>query len=990
MSERYDNLLLVDPATNAPPPRSVDRRDFLKTAGFTLGAALIAGCRPARVEKAIPFLVKPEEVTPGVSTWYATTCGACGAGCGVMAKNRDGRPVKLEGIPGHPVSDGGLCPAGQAHLLMLYDSERLLTPMVSGAPARWEDIDASISARLEEIVRAGGAIRLLTGTITSPTTLEEVRKFLVRFPGSRHVQYDPLSSSAILDAHVRTHGLRALPHYRFEVAEVIVSFDADFLATWISPVEYTAAYHAGRRLDGSASRHSFHVQYESRLSLTGSNADRRVRRTPAEIRSAIATLAALLEKKASSSPLSGGAGDAELAALANRLWDHRGRSLVVSGVNDIDSQLSINAINSLLGNYGTTLDLASPSYQKQGSDGALEELLAEIRGGKISALILRGANPVYDLPDGAALAAAIASVPLTVSCSDRLDETTGVVRFACPEPHSLESWNDGAPVRGIFTITQPVIAPFGSTRTFAENLARWTGDPLPAYELLRRHWESAVFPLQAAEATFQSFWDASVYQGFARAGAPVLPSPEYRPGAMKDASPPPALGAEDLALVLYPTSAMLDGRHAHNPWLQELPDPVSKIVWDNYASLSAVTAQSVGAREGDIVRIDAAGTFIELPVHIQPGQHDRVVAVALGYGRKGTDRFARIGPQWLESRPTVPVGGLVGTNAAVLLRRGNGSIVYDGLPVRLALTGRSSILACTQEHHSLHVPEHLAPKDAERRPIIQETSLAEYRTDPASGSFEKETLVTMWPADHPYSGHHWGMTIDLSACTGCSACVVSCQAENNIPLVGKDEVYRNREMTWIRIDRYYDESPSGDVEVQHQPMMCQHCGNAPCETVCPVLATVHSDEGLNQQVYNRCVGTRYCSNNCPYKVRRFNWFEYDHGDDMRRLVLNPDIAVRERGIMEKCSMCVQRIQEGKIEAKKNGIPVKDGDISPACAQSCPAKAIVFGDMNDPSSRLVGQMNDPRAYRVLEEIGVRPSVSYMTLVRNRLEGGEDHV
>jgi len=394
--------------------------------------------------------------------------------------------------------------------------------------------------------------------------------------------------------------------------------------------------------------------------------------------------------------------------------------------------------------------------------------------------------------------------------------------------------------------------------------------------------------------------------------------------------------------------------------------------------------------DGDIVRIEAQGTSLVLPAHVQPGQHDAVIAVALGYGRKGTDRFTNIGPQWFETKPTVPPGGLVGKNAASFIKLEAGSLVYDIQQVSISKTGRNYTLACTQEHQSLHVPAHLDPTHGERRPIVQEATFAAFVKNPNAGSFEKHELPTMWPEDHKYTGHHWGMSVDLSACTGCSACVISCQAENNIPLVGKDEVFRNREMVWMRIDRYYDELPNGDVTVQHQPMMCQHCGNAPCETVCPVLATVHSEEGLNQQVYNRCVGTRYCSNNCPYKVRHFNWFEYEHGDAMQRLVLNPDITVRERGVMEKCSMCVQRIQEGKIEAKKSGAQVKDGDIQPACAQSCPAKAIVFGDMNDPNSELVKRVKNPRHYHVLEEIGVRPSVGYMTLVRNREEGEEAHV
>jgi molybdopterin-containing oxidoreductase family iron-sulfur binding subunit len=783
-----------------------------------------------------------------------------------------------------------------------------------------------------------------------------------------------------------------LPHYKFEQAEVIVSFDADFLGTWISPVEFTAAYQSGRKLDEKQPTCSYHVQFESRVSLTGSNADKRVRFSPEEIRKAIQQMASLIAEKAGATSVpssSIGEADSFIKELAGKLWNARGKSLVVSGVNDVFAQTQVNYINHLLGNYGTTADIEYPSNQKQGNDAELQTFLDEMKNGLVAALFMQGVNPVYDLPVGFQFAEWMKKLELSVNFTNQLDETESYSQIVCTEPHSLESWSDAEPIAGTFTVTQPVIKPFGDVRTFAESLSVWMGEKKSALELIKGEWESSVYRLQVTGYGFQEFWDKAVYDGFVKVETPFT----KRDFVGRDFISPQHGRIENspYRLVLYPKTAMLDGRHAHNPWLQELPDPVTKIVWDNYASVSSATASKLGITEGDVVRVDVNGNSIELPAHIQPGQHDAVIAIALGYGRKGTDRFTKIGPQWFEAKPTVEEGGLVGKNVAPFIKLENGSLAYDVQVANISKTGTTHTLACTQEHHSLHVPKHLDPGHGERRPIVQETTFAAFIKDAKAGSFPDHELITMWTSeDHKYAGHYWGMSIDLSKCTGCSACVVSCQAENNIPLVGKDEVFRNREMTWIRVDRYYDESENGDVTVQHQPMMCQHCGNAPCETVCPVLATVHSDEGLNQQVYNRCVGTRYCSNNCPYKVRRFNWFDYEHGDSMQKLVLNPDIAVRERGIMEKCSLCVQRIQEAKIQAKKEGRKVRDGEIQPACAQSCPAKAIVFGDMNDPKSELVKQMNNPRHYRVLEEIGVRPSVGYMTLVHNREEGEAAHV
>jgi molybdopterin-containing oxidoreductase family iron-sulfur binding subunit len=985
-----------------PPPvgAGFDRRDFLRAAGFAFAGTMIAGCGGgplprAPVQRALAHTHQPEGLTPGRACDYASTCAACTAGCGLLVKTRDGRPIKLEGNPEHPLSQGGLCAVGQASLLGLYDSQRLQHPLRDGRQATWAEVDRDIRARLDEVRRQGKAVRVLSGTVTSPTLRWQIGRFLAGFPGARHVVYDPLSCSAILDAHEQTHGVRVMPRYRFDWADVIVSFDADFLGTWISPVEFAAGYAAGRDLEGNPPRLSYHVQFESRLSLTGAKADVRVCVAPGEISLLMTHLAWRLAARAGVPFETAGIEAAPVPAelldrLAEKLWQARGRSLVVCGLQDVPAQVLCNFLNHLLGSYGTNADLALPSSQRQGSDAEVARLLRELREGRVGALFVLDSNPVYDLPGGDELVNLLRRVPLVVSCAERLDETAAAARFVCPRPHFLAAWADAEPVAGVICAAQPTLAPLGETRPVLESLAGWLGTPQSAYTLLQQFWREHLLPRQDAACDFQVFWDQSVHDGFARVSAPRVEARAFALAAVLPilrAERPPA---EGFALVLYPKVGMLDGGHAYNPWLQELPDPITKATWDNYACLAPAAASRLGLVEGDVVRLEADGApALELPVLVQPGQHDQAVAVALGYGARASARFADVGPHWLEARPTLGPNGLVGVNAAPLLSWAGNTLRGVRGRVRVVRTPRRHELALTQAHHTIAVPARLAPPGQQRRPLIRETTpdglALGWQAEPAPAHGQHADL---WPEDHPVTGPRWGMIIDLHACTGCSACVVACQVENNVPVVGKDEVRRAREMHWLRIDRYYS-GDGRDVDVAFQPMLCQHCGNAPCETVCPVLATVHSAEGLNQQIYNRCVGTRYCANNCPYKVRRFNWFDYPHEDALQNLVLNPDVAVRSRGVMEKCSFCVQRIQDAKLEARRRGEDLEDGAVQTACQQSCPAGAIVFGDLNDPESEVSRRMRDPRRYRVLAELNVRPAVGYLGLVRNRpAAGGEE--
>ncbi len=969
------------------------RRDFLKAAGFAAAAATLTGCSRAPVEKAIPFLVQPEEIIPGKAYYYASTCDGCSAACGMLVKNRDSRPIKLEGNPEHPVSRGGLCAVGQAALLGLYDSSRYLQPQMRGKQTTWDELDQAVAAQLQPIRANKGAVRFLTGSLTSPTTRAQIRAFLKNFSDARHVVYDPLSSSAILDAHERTHGARGLPRYRFDRAEVVVSFDADFLGTWISPVEYTAGYCAGRNPDAKPPRMSFHVQFESRMSVTGSKADRRIRVAPGEFGLVLSHLARRLARKAGvslawsvleESSVSGKL----LDEIADRLWKARGKSLVVCSEQDVAVQALCNFINHVLGNYGSTLDLEKPSFQRQGSDRDLAVLLDELRAGKVAALFISGVNPVFDLPGGEELAVALKKIPLLVSFAERPDETSALAGLVCAVPHRLESWDDAEAVAGVVSLAQPAIGPRGNVRPLIETLGRWMGASKSSYDSLRERWQKEVFPRQKSEKSFQAFWDRSVHDGFAVVEAEKI---RLQPFQLAVVHPLAAVKSSAFSLVLYPKVGLLEGSHAFNPWLQELPDAVSKVTWDNYACLSPAAARRLNVNEGDIVRIELAAATgsknsIELPVFVQPGQHDSVVAVALGYGSKLSERFKDIGPRWLLAKLTTGDDGRVGKNAAPFAEWRDGALRYSRAEVRVTRTGGRRPLACTQSQNTISVPKNLELPGVNRRPIIQETSLSALLLGEASGGRHEKGVAPaheMWSADHPSTGHHWAMVVDMSACTGCSACVIACQVENNVPVVGRDEIQRRRGMHWMRIDRYYS-GEEGEIDVAHQPFMCQQCDHAPCETVCPVLATVHSEEGLNQQIYNRCVGTRYCANNCPYKTRRFNWFDYLHEDKLQTMALNPDVAVRTRGVMEKCTFCVQRIQAAKIEAKQRGEKVADGAIQTACQQSCPAQAIVFGDRNDPKSRVSQLLKSGRNYAVLGEFNFQPSVGYLKIIRNRAE------
>lgn len=951
------------------------RRDFLGILGFAFGAVpLVSSCHRMPVKKALAYLNKEERVTPGIANWYATTCGGCSASCGLLVKTREGRPIKIEGNPENPFSRGGVCAVGQAMVLGLYDSYRYLKPQVGISDVSLEEVDREVIKRLTEIRSSRGRVALVTGEIRSPTTLKVIGEFISRAKAD-HFIYEPVSLFPIARAHLQTHGQAALPRYHLDQADLVVSFSADFLGTWYSPIEFSKQY-ASRRAPDPETSMLRHIQVEGSMSLTASNADVRISVTPSREAWLLGVLARHVAEmagaNAGASLLKATFGK-ELAAeeldktaqdIARELWAAKGRALVLSGSQDPGQQILVNAINHWLGAYGKTIQLSASRAALSDPD-RFELLLSDLGREKYQAVILWGTNPVYSHPgfprlvEGLKKAATVIHLAEAPNETSTFTSTSTMTKIVCPTHHFLESWNDHDLGEGWLGITQPVIQPLRQTRMAQESLMKWMGMSISYPDYLEANWKKNFFHVQKKHASPQSFWTTSLHDGIAKVSGEPLSLSGFRADSLRGVSAP-ELG-KAMELRIYQKVSLRDGRFANNPWLQELPDPITKVTWDNYAQLSPKASKSLGVKTGDLVRITKGSIPLVLPALIQPGQNDNLVSIAMGYGH-------------LISGKT---GKNVGQNAFIFIdARG----VLDSTSVTVVKEGGRQELSTTQMHHRM-----------EGRDIVRETTFARFKNNPSAGNPVQEKNPTMW-SEHPKDQHSWAMTIDLSRCNGCSACLVSCQAENNVPVVGKDEVFRQREMHWIRIDRYY-EGDESNPRVVHQPMTCHHCENAPCETVCPVLATVHSSDGINQQVYNRCVGTRYCANNCPYKVRRFNWFDYPHEDnwkkaiysddnDWRNMALNPDVVVRSRGVMEKCSLCIHRIQDAKLRAKKEGRPLADGEIRLACQQSCPTDAIIFGDLNDPASRVSLSLKDPRHYRVLHEINVEPRLRYLTKVRNQ--------
>ena len=907
------------------------RRDFLKVFGFSITSAVVMASCKRPVHNAIPYVVQPPEITPGKALYYASSFYDGHEYAGILVKTRDGRPIKIEGNSFSAYNGEGTTARVQASVLGLYDDARLKGPSADKSDASWETVDAQIMKDLEVINADGGAVVLLSSTVISPATARLINEFGSRFRNFRWVRYDAVSCSAMLEANEKCFGKAVIPDYKFGNAGLVVSFNADFLGTWVSPVHFIPGYVSRRKLDNGEKEMLRHIQFESGMSLTGSNADERTAIKPSEEIMLLADLYNRIAEKTGGDVIPAATPERDLSGLAASLLAFRGKSIVVSGTNNREIQIIVNGINSLLGNYGECIDLNNDIRVASGIDSRMEELVDDMHNGKVKGLFMYNVNPLYDYHDSSKFLDGLKKTILSVSMTASLNETTGNARFECPVNHYLESWDDAEIMPGQLSLSQPCINHLFNTRSFQDSLLKWSGKTGSWHDYLMADWEREYFP-ESGRPVFRNFWDECLGKGVYSYSPQENKTAEFNrkelSAAMRSIKPADPKGYE----ITFPECIALgNGMHSNNPWLMELPDPVSKHCWENVAAIAPSDAQKLGIKTGNIVSI---GNGLEIPAFIQPGQAAGTVAVALGYGHTKAG----------------PVASGAGVNVYPLVTVRGGNRFYGSATDRIENTLRESRLALTQIHQSM-----------EGRPIVRETVLSSYLVNPGAGNelhkeFE-ENHKTLYP-EIKYDGFHWGMAIDLNACIGCNACVIACQAENNIPVVGKDEVRNRRIMHWIKIDRYYSDTPD-DPRVYFQPLMCQHCDNAPCENVCPVSATNHSSEGLNQMTYNRCVGTKYCINNCPYKVRRFNWYRYTNNkafdfntaSDLGKMVLNPDVTVRERGVVEKCSLCVQRIQEKKLTAKLGNRVLKDNEIKTACMQACPAGAIVFGNLNDSSSRV---------------------------------------
>lgn len=927
------------------------RRSFLKIMGFSFTAMPMVSCMRIPVKKALPYLEKTDKVIPGVANWYAVSPSPL-FGSSLLVKTREGRPIKIEGNPQHPLSLGATLPKDQASLLSLYNSHRFKGPRIDGGNVEWSSIDKKMIEIFNKSQRDGKEIVLISNPQSSPSSLKLIAQIKKKYSNFKHVTYAPFFQHSIIEAVEKNFGVRSLPTFNFDKANVVVSFSADFLGTWIAPATFTKQYSQSRDLLSGKTMLK-HIQFESLMSLTGTNADERFTVSAQEESALIINILAYIQKKLGLSYLPAmqrlpSTNNELVAKVSEQLLSNIGKSLVVSGSDNVAIQVLINSINHALGNFNNTVSIYKNDHFLSSPEEEFRRILDDGAKGKIGAILFWNSNPVYDYSDRDKIAAAFEKIETKISFSSAPDETSEFCNIIAPENHFLESWCDYVQAPNLVSFSQPVIQPLYGSRMVQETFVKILNLSGDFYDYIRVNHEESFFSKQSKNVLFDSYWNEGVHNGVV-----LIEGVCEIVNSFDKAKIPWAFSIankiidpnEGFLLKLYEKVGIGAGGMTDNPWLQELPDPVTKATWDNYLMIAPKVAKKMSLKTGDIVELSGARSSVEVPVLLQPGTAQNVLALAVGYGRTVTGK----------------AGLNVGVNAYPLMN--------DSGKVTIKKTGKRRVIAQTQTHHSM-----------EGRDIIRETTLESWKHDPKSGQKASIDLISMW-SKHDKSGQQWAMAIDLTKCTGCSGCVVSCHSENNVPVVGREEVLNRRDMHWMRIDRYYkgsDENP----EVMHQPVMCQHCDNAPCETVCPVLATVQSSDGLNQQVYNRCVGTRYCANNCPYKVRRFNWFDYPHTDMNENMALNPDVAVRSRGVMEKCSMCIQRIQEGKLEAKKNEDKFSADNVKLACQQSCPADAIVFGDLNDKEGRLYKLLHDPRNYRLLEELNVQPRVNYLVKVRNK--------
>jgi molybdopterin-containing oxidoreductase family iron-sulfur binding subunit len=928
------------------------RRHFLKVMGASLALAGLSACTRQPTETIVPYVRQPEEVIPGKPLFFATAVPLAAVAMGVLVESHLGRPTKVEGNPDHPASLGATDAIAQASVLELYDPDRSQTLTHLGDIRPWSAFLGAVRELLGPMGASRGAgLRFLTGATTSPTLAAQFQDVLKKFPEAKWHRYEPAGRSSARAGAQQAFGEPVNTYYQLAQADIILSLDADFLCTGPASVRYAADFASRRRVRGDQTAMNRLYVVESTATATGAKADHHLPLRASEIEAFAAAVAAGVGVQgvdtSAGNRITGGAHAKWIAALVKDLQQHRGASVVIPGDYQPPAVHTLaHAINAALGNFGKTVIHTDPLDPHPADDiASLKELAADMDAGKVETLVIVGGNPVYNAPVDLNFAQRMSKVKLRIHMGLYADETSDVCQWHIPEAHFLETWNDARAYDGTVTIMQPLILPLYFGRSVHELLGAFGDTPNQTpYEIVKGYWNR-----QHPGPDFEDWWRKSVHDGIvANTALPAKPMAfKEQPSGAKPAS------TEGLEIVFRPDTHIFDGRYANNGWLQELPTPLSKLTWDNAALVSPRTAEQRGLQNEDLVDLNYQGRTVRAPVWIQPGHPDDSVTVALGYGRTNAGR----------------VGNGVGFNAYALR---TSDAPWFGSGLEIVKTGAKCRLATTQEHHLM-----------EGRAIALSADIDEYRKNPGfarEAAEERPNELTIYPG-YKYEGYAWGMAIDQTACVGCNACVVACQSENNIAVVGKEQVIMRRAMHWLRIDSYY-KGGLDNPEVLFQPVPCMHCENAPCELVCPVQATNHSAEGLNDMVYNRCVGTRYCSNNCPYKVRRFNFFLYsDWTTPSLKLQRNPDVSVRSRGVMEKCTYCVQRINEAKIESEKEGRTVRDGEIQTACQGACPTQAIVFGNINDPASRVAKMKAEQLNYSLLSELNTKPRTTYLAALRN---------
>ena len=989
---------------------STTRRDFLKYVGFSTAVASLAACE-GPVTKSIPYVVQPDQIIPGVANYYATAIANGHDFASVLVKTREGRPIKIENNS-LAVTHGSANARVNASVLDLYDSLRVANPKKDREDSSWVEFDTDTTQTLNKLKAEGKEIVLLTQTFASPSTTKLISEFKEKYGNVRHVVYDAISESAAIEAYQNKYGERGLANYDFSKATTIVSVGADFLGDWQGG-GFDSSYAKGRVPNhGKMSRH---IQFESNMSLTGANADKRVSLTPSQQKVALAKLYSKILGSTVSGNLPTHIEEA-IDKAASELLKAGSNGVIVTGIQDVKAQNIVLAINETLASKA--FDAKTLIKTRQGDDKAVAKLVADMKAGTIGAIIMNGVNPMYTLANAAEFAEGLENTELTIAFSMKEDETSSLTQYIAAAPHYLESWGDIELKKGHYGLMQPTIRPLFDTKQFQDALLMWNGSDATYHDYIKTNWTENVLN---GSSWNQALHDG-VYIGTSGNNEETDDSEAIteNTSVSDDARTLASATSNGFELTLYSKTGMGDGQQANNPWLQEFPDPLTRATWDNYLTMSEADAKELGlfldestfftesrhdadgGLNGKYANITVNEVTIKVPVMVQPGQAKGSVGLSFGYGRT-------LG---LKSEMQT------GVNAYTLYT--NFDTVQN---VTIEATSGKHEFACVQLHNTL----------MGRGDIVIETTLEIFNTKdkndwnaiPVVSLNHEDTPVTsprvdLWREFDRSIGHHFNLSIDLNACTGCGACVIACHAENNVPVVGKEEIRKSRDMHWLRIDRYYSsedtfhedeekkdnskglgstvsglsemENPAENPQVVFQPIMCQHCNHAPCETVCPVSATSHGRQGQNHMAYNRCVGTRYCANNCPYKVRRFNWFlyrgndEFDYymNDDLGRMVINPDVTVRSRGVMEKCSMCIQMTQKTILDAKRDGREVKPNEFKTACSAACSTGAMVFGDINDKHSEIVALKDDDRAYHLLESVGTKPNVVYQTKVRNTNE------